>query len=331
MSAPGIALLPQSSGSSPNPRSWRLRWLNRLAHRCASPQCPHRAALWPSWLRGASGVEFEGRWYCGTNCLRPIIGLRVQSLSSSFVQEKPRNFRIPLGLLLVDRGAISPEQVRIALQRQRDTGRGRIGDWFLQLGMVTDQQLTNALGQQWGCPVFPLEPQKAKLSCADLVPLPLLESAFAVPAHASPDGRNLHIAFGNRVDHTLLYGMEQLLGCQTIACVASGKAIAQVLDHLRRNATREETCFENVRDPREMTAAICSYAEHLRARRVSVARAAAFLWVRFHGSRSSRDLLFRVLQAPQQEPADLTRDFPNPLPDSADKGKDGVSDASSPL
>jgi len=330
MSAPGIALLPQPSTPSPSSGSRHVRWWDRLAHRCASPQCPHRTGLWPSWLRGVAGVEFEGRWYCGMACLKPVVALRVQKLAASFFGEKPRSSRLPLGLLLVDRGAISHDQLRTALQRQREAGRGRIGDWFVHLGMVNDQQLTHALGQQWGCPVFPLEPQTVRLSCADLLPLPLLESAFAVPAHASADGRLLHIAFGNRVDHTLLYGAEQLLGCQTVACVASGKAIGQVLDELRRTASWEDPCFENVRDPREMTAAICSYAEHLRARRISVARAAAFLWVRFHGLRSARDLLFRILQATPQEPPDLARDFPSAPLDSADPGKDGVPDASSP-
>lgn len=62
-----------------------------------------------------------------------------------------------------------------------------------------------------------------------------------------------------------------------------------------------------------------SYAEHLQAHRVSVARAAAFLWVRFHGSRSARDLLFRVLPGSQPEPSDLTREIPNAFQVSADR------------
>jgi hypothetical protein len=327
MSAPGIALLPQESELPANVNSRRDGWWERLAHRCASPHCPHRAKLWPSWLRRCPGVEFDGRWYCELPCLKPFVAFRVNVLLSSFLREKPRSFRVPLGLLLVNRGAISHEQLRTALGRQREEGCGRIGDWFLELGMVTDQQLTQALGQQWGCPVFPLERQDAKLVPSDLVPVPLLESAFAVPAHASSNGRFVHLAFGDRVDHTLLYGVEQMLGCQTFACAASSGAIAHFLDHLRRTAAREEPCFDTIRDPREMTSIICSYAEKLLAGRISLVRAAAFLWVRFYRGHSTRDLLFRVLSGYPSPSRGRLPGTPKALSISADKGKDGVSDA----
>src|SRR5207245_10636577 len=139
----------------------------------------------------------------------------------------------------------------------------------------------------------PLDLQPAKLSWGGLLPIPLLESAGAVPAHASPDGRLLHLAFADRVDHTFLYAVEQMLGCRTVACVATASAIARLLDQLRRTAAREETSFDTVRDPREVTSTICSYASELQASRISIARAAAYLWVRFHRSGSSLDLLFR--------------------------------------
>ena len=331
MSAPGMALLPQHTESPLHSLSTRGRWWQRLTHRCASADCPHNGKFWSAWLHATSVVEFEGRRYCGLSCLKASVAFRVHTLLASFRQEKPRAFRLPLGLLLIHQGALTQEQLRSALHQQRELGRGRIGDWLLQLGMVSEEQLTQALGQQWACPVFPLELQPSKASWSDLLPVPLLESACAVPVHASPDGRLVHLAFADRVDHTLLYAVEQMLGCRTVACVASATSIARLLEHFRRTAAREETSFDTVRDPRDVTSTISNYAEELHATRISLARAAAYIWVRFHRNRSTRDLLFRVLPDAATTFSDRLNNLAKAFSISVDKGRDGVSDAPEPL
>src|ERR1700687_2309333 len=178
-------------------------WWARLARRCAATECPYRGKLWPARFGKLRGVRFEGRWYCEAECLKPLLEFRMRHLLSNFVAQNTSSHRLPLGLLLVTRGAISADQLREGLRKQRDAGGGRLGDWFRQMGTVNEQQLTAALGQQWGCPVFPLEHQTPHPSWSGLLPLPLLESARTVPVHASPDGRVLHLCFGDHLDHRL--------------------------------------------------------------------------------------------------------------------------------
>jgi hypothetical protein len=331
MSATAIASLLEDSDARPESRPRRAKWWGRLLRHCAGVDCPHRGKLWPAWLRKAPGVDFEGRWYCEIGCLKPLLAFRVHTLLSSFLLERPRTHRVPIGLLLVNRGAISQEQLRDALRLQREAGRDRIGDWLLQMGAVTEHQLTAALGQQWGCPTFPLERQTAQLAWSDLLPLPLLEAACAVPAYASPDGRLLHLAFGERLDHTTLYAIEQMLGCRTLSSVAVASAVARVLDDLRRHAAKEETCFDTIRDPQEMTWIICSYADELKAAKISLARASGFIWVRFHRRKSARDLLFRISPAATPTFFEKSPGRAKGFAVSADTGKDGVSDACTSL
>jgi hypothetical protein len=295
-------------------------------------ECPYRRRLWPAWFRKLGGLWFEGRWYCQAECLKPLLEFRMLHLLSSFVAQKTRSHRLPLGLLLVNRGAISAEQLREGLRRQRDAGSGRLGDWFRQMGTIDEQQLTAALGQQWGCPVFPLEQQTPNPAWSNLLPLPLLESARTVPVHASLDGRVLHLCFGDHLDHPLLYAVELMLGCRTVACVASEAKIDSLLKQLRRHAQRTETCFDTVRDPREMAWVICNYATQLRAARVAVVRTNAHLWVRFYGRKVARDLLFRILPesasaSPQARFFEGAKAFSLP----ADRRKDGVANAAGPL
>jgi hypothetical protein len=156
MSAPGMGLLSRESETSRDFLSQRLHWWERRVNRCSSVTCPLQGKLLSALLHIVQGIEFEGRWYCRISCLQPSVAFRIQSLLAGFRQEKPRYFRLPLGLLLVNRGFLTQAQLRSALQLQRESARRRIGDWFLQLGMITEEQLTQVLGQQWGCPVFPL-------------------------------------------------------------------------------------------------------------------------------------------------------------------------------
>lgn len=309
----------------------RAKWWEKTYARCSGQECPFRGKLWPAWLRTTAGVEFEGLWYCEIGCLKPVLVRSVQHLLSRFLHESLRGHRVPLGLLLVSRSVISPGQLRHALALQREAGRGRIGDWLRQLGMVSEQQVTAALGQQWSCPVFPLERLAASPLFTQILPLSLLDELHAVPAYASPSRKVLHLAFGGRIDHTSLYAIEQMLGCQTVACVAAESAIASLLTQFHQNAPGEETCFETVRNPREVAWTICSYAAQLRAVRLAVVRASSYIWVRFHRRDVASDLMFRIIPQPNAAVPDAPPGRANVFGAFADKPKEGVSHAPGPL
>jgi hypothetical protein len=331
MSALDFALLAADSDESLQWTSRAKKWWLRLASRCAGADCPRAAKLWPYSLSKSDGTDFDGRWYCSRGCLEAVLAARVQALLSTVHQEKPRAHRFPLGLLLVDRGVISNTQLREAIRLQREAGHGKLGDWLRQTADLSTSQLTAALGQQWGCPVFPLDPQAAPVSWSDLIPLPVLLSASAVPAHSSSDGRTLHLAFSDRVDHTLLYAVEQMLLCRTFPCVAPGAAIQSQLEQFRKLTSSNITTFDSVRESPEMTLTICNYAAELQASRLVLARAGAYIWVRFFRAASSRDLLFRILPDPSASFVGRSPVRAKAFAASADDGKGGVSDASLPL
>lgn len=326
-----MAIFDSNPGSS-DPSSYvltkgsRQGLLARWLQRCSSPDCPRGNRFFPAYLRPRTGLFFDGRWYCSADCARTSLGFRVQNLLSAFLPEKPRNFRVPLGLLLVNRGAITYDQLRDALYKQRAAGQGRLGDWLLKSGYISDSQLTAALGQQWACPVFPLEGRPVPALLAGLAPFVLFQSARAVPVHVSADGGVLYVAFCSRIDHTLLYALEQMLGCRTVGCVASEASVLAALESMSPAVDRHEVCFDTVRDPREIASTIRSYADELRADRISLVRAGAFLWTRFRRGSSTRDLLFRILPSANSI-SDRIHQPSKVAPIPADIRKDGVSNA----
>jgi hypothetical protein len=107
--------------------------------------------------------------------------------------------------------------------------------------------------------------------------------------------------------------------------------VEQTLDHFRRTVPRQETCFDTIREPREMAWTICSYAEHLKSARTSIVRAGAFVWVRFFRDKSTRDLLFRIVAGPRAASLGTVSLATKVLAASADNRKDGVSPGAEPL
>jgi hypothetical protein len=311
--------------SSPGAPTWWKPWTNR----CAAVDCPYRGKLWPSWLRTSAGILFDGRWYCEPRCFQSALEFRLSHLRSGFHARKTKPYRLPIGLLLISRGVISSEQLRHALRLQREAATGRLGEWFCRMGVVGEEHIAAALAQQWGCAVFPLDNDMTNPSWQGRIPWPLLDSARAVLAHASPDGRVIHLAFGDHLDHFLLYAVEQMLDCRTVACVAPQTRIAQSLTCMRLQAEKVEICFDSIRDPREMAQIACNYAAELQATRVAVARLSAHIWVRFFSGGTARDLLFRILQdSPSRAHLAPLSARAKALPNPADSTNDGVRDAS---
>ena len=195
-----------------------FRWKDLLV-RCGSQNCSLHVKVQPAVLARFRGIHFQHRWYHETACLQDDLIARLRSLLR-VEGNAVRAHRVPIGLLLVKRGVITPEQLREALRLQRLAGSGKLGYWLQQITNLDEEQVCAALGQQWGCPVFPLDRQAAPFIRGNAPPYSLLASARAVPAFTTLDAREWHIAFSERIDHTLLYAWEEILECKTFACVA---------------------------------------------------------------------------------------------------------------
>lgn len=123
----------------------------------------------------------------------------------------PYRHRIPLGLVLVDRGQITPDQLRDAVRHQESAGdAARLGQWLVASGIVSETVLTRALSLQWNCPVFSPGAFRAG-EVASALPRFFAEALGAVPLRVL-GGQTLCLAFSGGVDRSLAYAAERLLG-----------------------------------------------------------------------------------------------------------------------
>lgn len=218
-SFPGTSALP---GQPDHPRA--IAGLSLLP-RCANPRCATaRIHLW----RSRRLPVFEGQWVCSSACMADLVSRAMRR-----EVEKPRSgsypHRVPMGLLLLEQGRISPDQLRDALlaqQRAEEQTGGRIplGQWLLERGVLNEKDLTRALGAQWNCPIFSLRSCRPE-EMAMAMPRFFLETSGALPLRLAGE-KLLYVAYAGGIDRSLNYALEHMNGISVSAGIARDSEFA---------------------------------------------------------------------------------------------------------
>jgi Type II secretion system (T2SS), protein E, N-terminal domain len=262
---------------------------------CENPSCPYRRSFRRLFQSSKEqGVLLQGHWYCSLDCFEAAVTNIFDNLLKAPDEPLKRSHRVPIGLLLLGRGLIDGDQLKLALQSQRSSGGGRLGYWLVRLGMVSGVDVSTALAAQWGCTLFPLESDGRYQQCSRMVPFALLESCKMLPVHYIETSQLLFVAFSEAIDHTALYAIEQLLGGRTEPCVVTEAAMEESLERVRSHSRPSQIVFEASRGAREMAGTVRDYAVKLGAESLALARPRRFLWVRLRAGANDWDLLFRV-------------------------------------
>src|SRR5512147_1793236 len=82
--------------------------------------------------------------------------------------------------MLRDQGLITDEQLRKALDQQKASG-GRIGYHLVQMGFVTEEQVTGCLSRQFGVPSVNLNNYGIDREVIKLIPMEVAKKYLVVP------------------------------------------------------------------------------------------------------------------------------------------------------
>jgi hypothetical protein len=175
---------------------------------CANPVCD---SGWLHLWRSRSAPIFEGGWSCSPECTRATVAVAVQrELDGRVRSAESHRHRIPLGLVMLEQGWITAQQLREAVDAQKTAGGGRLGQWLIRRQGVSEQFITRALGLQWSAPVLSLDyhdPQAA----APLLPRFFLNAFTALPLRVAA-GRLIYLGFEDRIDPVLALAIERMTG-----------------------------------------------------------------------------------------------------------------------
>jgi Type II secretion system (T2SS), protein E, N-terminal domain len=176
-----------------------------LMQTCANPQC---RTGWMQLWRNRSGPVFEGGWSCSAACTEARLRVAVSRENKGRTAAKePYRHRIPLGLLMLEKGWITEIQLREAVTSQKQHG-GRLGSWLVRQQGVSEELVTRALALQWSCPVLSTGAQDAE-RLAPLVPRLFVDAFGAVPLRLAA-GKVLYLGFEDRLDPVLARAIERM-------------------------------------------------------------------------------------------------------------------------
>lgn len=183
---------------------------------CGNERC--RTSWLKLWRRRLT-PRFEGAWACSSQCLEEMVRAAMSREAAAHAEEMTaaasHRHRVPLGLMLYSQGVITQDQLRAALDAQKQAARSeqpqrRIGRWLIQQRSLNELQLARALSAQWNCPLYSAERLDVK-QAAQLLPRLLVESSGGLPLRRSSSGRLL-VAYEERLDHCVNLALERMHG-----------------------------------------------------------------------------------------------------------------------
>jgi hypothetical protein len=190
--------------AKPSPTSRRAA---RAFPVCANPRC---TSGWLHLWRKRSVPVVEGGWLCSPACTRARFEDLLRREQGQFHPVPAHRHRVPIGLVLLTQGWITHEQLKQALEAQRNGANMRLGEWLVAHCGLEESRLTQALGLQWSCPVLSLAKHADGLPVT-VVPRLLSESFGFVPLRLTATGI-LYLAFEDRIDHSLTLAIESITG-----------------------------------------------------------------------------------------------------------------------
>ena len=236
------------------------------------------------------GITMASQWFCSRECFRQALEVRIGHLLETSTRKPPlRDSRLPLGLVLLTRGAITRGQLEFAVRQQRARGLD-LGDLLCEMKLTTEEEIAEAAAMQWSCPVF--RPKSRLESGRTHVPQALMRLYRMAPVHFSFAVNQLLVGFVHKIEHQVLHMVEQITSCRVAPCVITAGDYWRCLQG--QSDRTIDVSFDRVRTPPEMANIIQSYAFEVGAEEALLAVCPDYVWSRLNRDGHPTDLVFGV-------------------------------------
>ena len=248
-----------------------------LMNTCMNADC---RTSWLRLWRRRNVPRFEGQWACSADCMRVLIEDAVARELGDGAPLEPQKHkhRIPLGLLMLSQGWITQEQLRRALDAQRQAdGKARIGKWLMQQCNLSEELVTRALSMQWGCPVLSFS-GNAPETMSTLIPRLLLDTYGMVPLR-NGSSRLAYLAFEDRVDSSVALAVERMNGIRIEPGVVTASQFLRVQERMMRAPFPKAQLME-ANSSAGVAEAMASVIERVRPASGKMVRMHRYFWLR---------------------------------------------------
>ena len=132
-----------------------------------------------------------------------------------------------LGELLIERGVITHEQLKVTIDFQKGSG-GLLGEALVQLKFATEKDIAQALTVQYGFPYLPLGNYEIDPEVIAAVPENICRQFCLIPIDKI--GKSLTLAMSNPLNTQAAEDIELVTGCMVQAFVSTATQIKQAID-----------------------------------------------------------------------------------------------------
>ncbi|MEO2034591.1 MAG: pilus assembly protein PilB, partial [Planctomycetaceae bacterium] len=142
-----------------------------------------------------------------------------------------------LGQILIDLGYLNDDQLWDILEEQKQSPGEIIGQLAVRMGQVTQEQVTEALAEQWGMPVVELSETNILPNVLEIVPETMAEIYKIMPI--SLKDNVLTVAMADPQNVAALDDLRNFLGHEVRGAVSTQAAVEEAIS--RYYSDREET------------------------------------------------------------------------------------------
>lgn len=167
-----------------------------------------------------------------------------------------------IGQILVDLGYIQEEQLLLLLEEQQRNPGQLLGKMAEDMGLITDDQLAQALAEQWDMQVIDLGDVTISKSILQHVTEPMAQLYRIIPVHFEEEQNSLTIAMCNPQNLSVKDELRTFLGYEIRVVVSTESDIKRALDkHYAAEGESMEKIVSDMNEDVDLQAAAQAMAE----------------------------------------------------------------------
>jgi len=164
-----------------------------------------------------------------------------------------------LGQILIDLGLIEEMQLETMLEEQKTKGGEPLGKVGVSLGFFTEEQLGEALAEQWSTTFVTLYDRTIPAEVLTLISEPMAQLYRIVPLKL--EGDRLTIATAEPQKMQVADELRTLLGYEIISCVATEAELAKTIQkHYSESSESVESLVEDLEKNMDLAAQAAAFA-----------------------------------------------------------------------
>jgi hypothetical protein len=132
-----------------------------------------------------------------------------------------------LGGILMSEGLVTPEQVTEALEIQKDTGK-MLGQVLVEIGYITEYDLAKSLATQFQFPYINPASYQIEKEVLDLLPVEMLYKYVFIPLDKF--GNLLIVAMAGLLSEDIMHDIKKRTGCDLRIYISTARDVRAVLE-----------------------------------------------------------------------------------------------------